>query len=101
VAILVLNAGWGRFAPYLKLRDQELSDIVTINALHVAYFAKVMVSQLSSRSKRSGLVVTSSGLACLPIPGSITYSASKSFASYMAEGLHYELKDKNVDVLSY
>ena len=101
MAILVLNAGWGCFAPFLKLRDQELSDIVTINAVHVSYFAKVMVSQLSARSKRSGLVVTSSGLACLPVPGTLAYSAAKSFSSYIAEGLHYELKDKNVDVLSY
>ena len=35
-----------------------------------------------------------------PFPGVITYSATKSFTAYLAEGLHYELEGK-VDVLSY
>ena len=43
VAIMVLNAGWGRFAPYVELTDDEVQDIVRINAVHVAYMAKVMI----------------------------------------------------------
>jgi len=45
-------------------------------------------------------VVTSSGLGARPISGCITYSACKSFSSYIAEGLNYELEG-SVDVLSY
>ena len=44
--------------------------------------------------------MTSSGLGAVPIPGNITYSASKSFSSFLAQGLNFELKDK-IDVISF
>jgi len=50
--------------------------------------------------KKAALIVTSSGLGFKPIPGFLAYSATKNFASYIAEGLNYELKGK-VDVMSY
>lgn len=34
------------------------------------------------------------------MPGILVYSAVKSFVTFLAEGLHYELKNK-VDVMSY
>ena len=53
-----------------------------------------------NREQLSALVVTSSGLGSAPIPGCLDYSCSKSFASYLAEGLNYELKGK-VDCMSW
>lgn len=44
--------------------------------------------------------MTSSTGSVSPVAGYISYSASKSFSSYIARGLHWELKDK-VDVLSW
>lgn len=49
---------------------------------------------------KSAIIVTSSGLGAIPLSGTVTYSATKSFASFVAEGLNYELAGK-VDVLSY
>ena len=63
-----------------------------------------MVKQLSERLEKKGqksaLIFTSSIAADGPIPGSITYSSSKTFTTYLGEGLYYELLGK-VDVLSY
>lgn len=49
---------------------------------------------------KSALIVTSSSIATRVAPGNVAYSASKSFASYIAQGLEYELRGK-VDVLNY
>ena len=45
-------------------------------------------------------MITSSGLGSMPASGLLTYSCSKAFASYLAMGLNYELKDK-IDVMTY
>jgi short-subunit dehydrogenase len=63
-----------------------------------------MAPQLCSRLKKTGqkaaLVFVGSAAAGFPFPGVITYSATKSFTTYLAEGLNFELEGK-VDVLSY
>lgn len=52
------------------------------------------------RAKRSAIAVTSSALAMYPMSGILPYSMSKTFSSFLAEGLNVELKDK-VDVMSF
>ena len=37
----------------------------------------------------------------MPVPGYVTYSASKSFVSQLGQGLSYELDGLGVDVLTY
>jgi len=44
--------------------------------------------------------VVSSAAACGPLPGFCTYSACKSFASFLLRGLAYELRDK-VDCMAW
>ena len=66
--------------------------------------SKIMVPNFLERYKEKGkkgaIVVTSSGLGSRPVSGTITYSATKSFASFIAEGCNHEFKDK-IDFLSY
>ena len=90
--------------PFDQLYDEEVERIVNVNALHVIYMSKLMVTQFLKRHETKGLksaiIVTSSGLGAIPVSGTVTYSATKSFASFVAEGLNYELAGK-IDVLSY
>ena len=78
--------------------------MVQVNANQVIYFAKAMVSQLQQRfdttKKKAAIVVVSSCAAINPISGLTTYCATKTFASYVAEGINVELRDK-IDVLNY
>lgn len=46
------------------------------------------------------MVVSSSGFGEFATPGMLSYSASKTFSSFVAQALHYEVKDK-IDVLSW
>ena len=101
---MALNAGVAHTGPFADVNFKEVEDTVKVNALHVIYTAKVLVGSLLSRYEKTGcksaMIVVSSGLGAIPIPGFLTYSATKSFASFLAEGLNIELKGK-VDVLSY
>jgi len=104
IGVVVLNAGMGLMGPFVELTDKEAERLYTINSSHVFFCAKIFAPMLVARYKkdkvRSGIIVTSSGLGARPMSGTITYSAAKSFASFLAQGLSYELKDE-VDVLSY
>ena len=104
VGVLVLNAGCGTMGPFGEITDQEVESIVNVNALHVVYMTKLMVpvfvERFNRKKMRGAIIVTSSGFASRPISGSITYSATKTFASFIAEGLNHELKEK-IDFLSY
>lgn len=81
--------------PFAEIPNKDIEILVNVNALHVIYFAKVMVNQLLKRFDvdkiKSGILVTSSGLGERPMAGTITYSACKSFAGFIAEGLNFEL----------
>ncbi len=100
IGLLILNAGWAVMGPFKDLTPLEIEQTVTINALHPIYLCKALLPSLLSRTKRSGIIITSSGLGSVAVPGIITYSASKSFSSFLGQGLNFELKDK-VDVLSF
>lgn len=52
------------------------------------------------RERRSAIVVVSSSAAIGPLPGFTTYCATKTFASFIARGLSFELKEK-CDVLAW
>ena len=91
----------GRFN---DLTGLEVQNMVQLNTLHVIYTVKVLLNKLvqrhTERGVKSAILVTSSGLGCLPLSGFLTYSCSKSFVSFLAQGLHIELKGV-VDVISY
>ena len=100
VALLILNAGVGQVGPFSEAPAERLQHVMSINALHPMYTAKVMINQLLERKERSAIVVVSSGLGGRPIPGCVTYSSAKACSSFMAQALSYEVRDK-IDVMSY
>jgi 17beta-estradiol 17-dehydrogenase / very-long-chain 3-oxoacyl-CoA reductase len=100
IGLLILNAGWTLMGPFKDLTPQEIEQTVTINALHPIYLLKALLNQLLARKKRSGIVITSSGLGSVPVPGVISYSAAKAFSSYLGQALNIELRSK-IDVISF
>ena len=104
IGILCVNAGCNFSGPFIETSNENIESMVNVNSGQVAYLIKALLPQMVTRSKskgiRSGIVVTSSGMGKTIMPGFTTYCASKSFATFMAEGLNYELKD-HIDVMSY
>ena len=104
VGILVANAGFANVGPFLEQSDDEIERMLQINSKHVVYLMKIFANKLIDRHTKQGtksaIIVTSSMASTFPMAGHDTYCASKTFASYMAVGLNFELQGK-VDVLSY
>ena len=75
-----------------------------MTGVHVGYFSKAMCKQMLERQekkgKKSAMIVTGSGLGCIPTAGTAHYSAAKAFARFIADSLCVEWA-KNVDVLHY
>lgn len=55
---------------------------------------------MMQREKRSAMIFVASMAARGPLPGLLTYCCSKTFTSFLGQGLNYELKDK-IDCLSW
>ena len=96
IGVVVLNAGYGVFGPFVDLSQKERDIQYQINCGHVFHLTNVLVDQLVQRQKTSGkksaLVFTSSGLGALPMSGLISYSSSKRFVTHYAKGLSVELQ---------
>lgn len=99
-----MNAGFAHVGPFIDITDDEVEKQMQVNCNHVIYTAKAMLGKLVERfdvkKKKSAIVVLSSIASIKPASGATTYCATKTFATFMAEGLCYELKGK-VDVISY
>lgn len=98
--MLFLNAGYIQVGPFKDLSFKNIESGVTINTLQPIYTAKVLIDQIIARNHLAALVVTSSGLGSKAIGGCLDYSCEKSFASFLAEGLNFELKGK-VDCMAW
>ena len=96
----MLNAGAMVMGDFTKLRPEEIESQVNVNGLHPIYLAKALLPQMLSRNKRSSIIVTSSGLGTVAVPGVLTYSMCKSFVSFLAKGLAIEVGDK-IDCLAF
>lgn len=95
--MLFLNAGVmpeGAIGPFSEHINADVQAVVTVNTLHPIYLAKVLIQQLVSREHLSAIVVTSSGLGTVPVPYCLPYSCSKTFVSFLARGLSFELEGR-------
>lgn len=70
-------------SPFKDLTPDLIEQTVNVNAIHPAYLSKALVSKQMARPQRSGMIIVSSGLGSLPASGTIPYSASKAFSSYL------------------
>lgn len=101
IAMLFLNAGYAAFGAFKDITNDDVEKTTAVNILQPIYTAKVLVDQMIARDHKGAIVVTSSIASYRVLPGMTNYSASKSFASFLAQGLNYELGDKKIDVLDW
>ena len=100
VAMLFLNAGYLQAGAFKDISNEAVESMVAVNCVQVSHTFKVMLPHLLKREKRSAVVSVASIASLRPVPGLLTYSATKTFAHFMGKGANFELKDK-VDVLSW
>lgn len=105
IAVVCLNAGFVVAGPIDCQSDAQIESVYTLNAMHVVLMAKVLLEQMTNRFKtsqrKSALIVTSSGMANIAMPGMISYSSTKILVSRFCESIAEEVRELGVDVLSW
>ena len=98
VGLVVYNAALSEPGPFLNVQPDTLERLVATNCtgplLTCRHFGEVMAQR-----RRGGMILMSSFSGFLGTPYVAAYAASKAFNLVLAEGLGYELKSADVDVL--
>jgi NAD(P)-dependent dehydrogenase (short-subunit alcohol dehydrogenase family) len=88
--ILVNNAGVSESVPFILLEDDDIADVVAINALAPMRLARLAARPML-RQKHGRIVNVSSIAGSRSIPGPVHYAASKGALDGMTRSLAHEL----------
>lgn len=94
IGVVCLNAGCWVEGPVDLISDEDFERVFGLNGLHVVLMTKAFLTPLMKRDQRSTIVVTSSGLANISMPGLASYCATKAMVSNFGQALHFEVRHK-------
>ena len=98
--LVVFNAAYGPVKAFMHNTAEELDYYLNLNARFPLQFLRLFVDRLIKEKKSGGAILMSS-LAGLYGTQLVTpYGATKAFDYNLAEGLHYELKELEIDILA-
>jgi len=105
IGLFVNNAGFGWFGEFQKQDIQRIEQMIQLNVTTVAVLTRLILSHMSKRKTRGGIIITSSTAGHFPCPLASLYAATKVFDGFLAIGLWREQKNKPqtetpIDVLS-
>ena len=99
IGILVYNAAIIPIGLFIESELEEHLKVININcrgpALLINHYGKLMKER-----ERGGIILISSMAGFQGTPLTVHYSATKAYNTVLAEGLWYELKKHNIDVIS-
>lgn len=99
IGLLVNNAGFGTTGDILETPLERSLELLHLNCRAPLVLAHSLGEKMSARG-RGGIIFTASLAAWLAMPGWTLYAASKSWDLMLAEGLHFELGHRGIDVLA-
>jgi short-subunit dehydrogenase len=99
VGFLINNAGFGYNGEFGEGDVEKLTDMIRVNCIAPTLLTHHFVQSMKER-KKGAIIFLGSLVGYLPIPFTTTYSATKAFNLFMGEGLWYELRKYNIDVLA-
>jgi hypothetical protein len=97
VDVLVNNAGFGLYGPFLELPWEREREMLELDVLALVHLTKLFARDMVERDFGYVLQVASIG-AYQPSPTYATYSAAKAFVLSFGEALAYELRRTKVRV---
>ncbi|UOF88617.1 SDR family NAD(P)-dependent oxidoreductase [Fodinisporobacter ferrooxydans] len=99
LGLLINNAGFANTGEFLTNHLEKELELLYVNCRAPMILGHEIGIRLKQR-KSGGIIFTSSMVSAAPMPYWATYSASKAFDLFLAEAMHWELKDSGVDVLA-
>lgn len=99
IGLLINNAGFGYRGQFIDADVKNDENMIKLNCIVPTvlthHFVKPMIV-----NKKGGIIFLASVVAFQATPTTTTYAATKVFNAFLSEGLWYELKKYNIDVLS-
>lgn len=99
VGLIINNAGFGLYGPFLQNSLKTYLDMVNIHCHAVLSITHQFLPSLIS-AKKGGIIFVASTSSFQAIPNSLVYSATKAFDLYIGEGITEEIRGSGVDVLT-
>ncbi len=99
VGLLINNAGFGYSGEFGDGDVEQQTDMIRVNCIAPTVLTHHFVQSMKER-KKGAIIFLGSLVGFLPTPFTTTYSATKAFNLFMGEGLWYELRKYNIDVLT-
>jgi short-subunit dehydrogenase len=97
VDVLVNNAGFGVYGPFLSIPWERQRQMLELDVLAVVHLTKLFTADMVERGFGHVLQVASIG-AFQPTPSYATYAAAKSFVQSFGEALAWELRGTGVQI---
>lgn len=97
IEILVNNAGYGKIGPVDGLGLAEQMQMIDLNVYALSFLTKVALSYMTAGSK---IIQVASSIGFCPAPYFNIYAATKAFVVSFGEALAYELKGRDIQVLT-
>jgi short-subunit dehydrogenase len=99
VGVLINNAGFGSAGDFADSDVEQQANMIRVNCIAPTILTHHFVQQMKDR-KKGAVIFLGSLVAYQPTPLTTIYSATKAFNLFMGEGLWYELRKYNIDVLT-
>jgi short-subunit dehydrogenase len=99
IGLLIANAAWSPVGPFLESDLAALLTAIDINCRAPVVLAHELGARMAAR-RRGGIIIMSSLAAETGTAQVALYSATKAFDLVLAEGLWYELRGRDVDVIA-
>src|SRR5262245_40639000 len=97
IDILINNAGFGEYGPFLEQPKDRVADMLQLNVVTLTELTHVFAEDMADR--RCGhILLTASLLGYQAVPGYAVYAATKAYVLLLGEALHQELRPHGVSV---
>lgn len=97
IDVLINNAGFGTYGPFVDLDTQTELEQIQLNVLTLTHLTKLLLNDMVER-KEGRILCVASTAAFLPGPLMAVYYATKAFVLSFSEALHEELRGSGVTV---
>ncbi len=97
IDILINNAGFGYFGPFLEQSLEQINEMIAVNISALTTLTRLF-AEIMSRQHYGHILQVSSFAALQPIPRYSIYSAAKEYVITLTQSLRYELRKTNVSI---
>ncbi len=97
LTMLINNAGFSGISSFIDNDVSYHMDMIHVHVITTVRLTHAALKGMVSRGK-GAIINVSSMSAFAPMPGGITYAATKTYLNVFTETLHHELKDTGVRV---